>query len=145
MCAHPGNWVTIVKQLSLSEVEKTIPRIVPEASKLIEGIKDIASSQLDNIKLAGKKGERFLDKSLGKIPDLAWAARQDTLDFQKLRVEKYWTKVIRDILKRPSFKDLIKHLEILPEYAQEKYPFNEEIALESLRMTSLILEHIGIF
>ena len=143
MFAHPGNWVTFVKQQSFETAREMLSNMIPELPTLMEGIKDVAKRKA-LFSRTYKEMQKYVDLRLSKIPNLDWAAHQGTLSFQQKRIKSYYVRITKDFLTRRTLKDFIKHSDKWPQYIRKRYPYPQEIALEALEIAFEILKHLEI-
>jgi hypothetical protein len=147
MSAHPGNWLSLYSQLKCyyenpDKAKKWVCKVTKLAPQQIE---KKFSNKLNTVE--GKETVKALttitDNKLGDLPDLSWASRKDTLDFQFNEIKNFSEALANDLVNKGKVIGLTKRPESAPKYLLATYKFSEELAFKSLKIAHEALCQLG--
>jgi hypothetical protein len=148
MSAHPSNWLTLYNHLGklLSDEEKTKKWVAKTVNKSPEQIARSLKDELD-AKMAKKTLEEmtlYTGTRWANLPDLEWASKKDTLEFQKDYVKRYSSPMINEMITDKKIITLTKNPSSAAEYIIKRYRFPEDTALKALEMAFKTLKQLKI-
>lgn len=144
--AHPANVISFVlgqrdPEISEKMQAKWKNRLSEKGEKL-----PLSERTLLNVTLTLL--QKIMNKKVGKIPNLDWAAHQSTLSFQQNRLQLYYDRIASDLLSSGLLQALIKEGAMsdfnLYSYITLMYPYQQEIAFEALEIALASLKEISL-
>jgi hypothetical protein len=147
MAAHPGNWLSLYSQLinyyeNPAKVKKWIYKVTNQQPQQIE--KNFAN-KFDKTK--GEETVRALKSVISTkfcdLPDVSWAARKDTLQFQFDKIQELVKPIANDLINKKTVIGLTKRPESASKYLLSTYKFHEILALKSLEIAHNALCQLG--
>ena len=147
MSAHPGNWLSLYSLLKCyyenpDKAKKWVCKVTKLAPQQIE---KRFSNKFNTVK--GNETVKALktvaDSKLGDLPNLSWAARKDTLDFQFDEIKSLSQPLANDLVNKGKVIGLTKRPESASKYLLVTYKFSEELAFNSLKIAHEALGQLG--
>ena len=142
MFAHPGNWLTLIKETERLALAGLIdaPSNTQEMTTVIQEMPGV----LDKLNRIKDTLTQTLKERLGNIPDLEWAAREDTLFFQRRRQKLYYEEILKDTIDKKGLLGLAKHFYNPVAYIRKEYPYTESLGFEALEIAYDLLQKLEI-
>ena len=146
--AHPPNTVAFIKQeyKAALDIEKEKPNLF----LLMKDMKDKIclpenkEKFQEEVSTILKCASEYINRRIGKLPDLDWCARQDTLQFQKKRAMKYYEEVTKRLMTTEGMQELLKNTPNNVTYMQTTYAYKGRDEYEALVCAYDILKSLNV-
>ncbi len=148
MSAHPSNWITLYHLLGklFSDEDKIKKWIAKAVNKSPEQIAKSLEDEFDveMAKQTQKEMMSYADVRWANFPDLEWASKKDTLEFQKDYVKRYSHQMIKEMIGDKQILTLTKNPSTAADYIISTYRFPEDTALRALEMAFKTLTQLKV-
>jgi len=148
MSAHPSNWITLYNLLNKQfEDEKGNQKWISKAinktpKQITDDLKDMFD--VEKAKQTHEAMVSYADSRWVNLPDLEWASKKDTLNFQKHFVKRHSQPIIKEMIADRKIIDLIQNPSTAAETIMKQYRFPEEVAMKSIKMAFDTLKRLDI-
>jgi hypothetical protein len=146
MSSHPSNWISVYKLLSNSSLDEIKRWVSKSASKSEKQIAENLGKNF-NVTKANQTVNSIAsygNARWGNLPDLEWASKKGTLEFQKNYVKKYCQTMVHDLINNNKIRVITENPESAPEYIMTHYPFQDDTALYAIDMAYRTLKRLKV-